>query len=160
MGQRISDLNQSEQTWVVGNIELAHEIAKAYGLDIAEGAHLNPSELDAAWAAWLAGHDRTNEDPNPFINAFGLAFGAHLVDRLGLEWKVIQDDLGTEMAVWGREGEVTIFPANLVGKRYVAGTTRFFDDVAAQTEDRVREVRAELGGTRQSGLRGLFHRDR
>ena len=31
--------------------------------------------LDAAFTAWLAQHDPKKEDPNPSINAFGIAFG-------------------------------------------------------------------------------------
>jgi hypothetical protein len=53
-----------------------------------------PDAPDAAWAARLAGHARGQEDPNPYINAFGLAFGAYLVDRLGLAWKVVSDKDG------------------------------------------------------------------
>ena len=30
---------------------------------------------------------------------FGVAFGQYLVDDLGLSWKVVEDQYGTEMAV-------------------------------------------------------------
>ena len=83
------------------------------------------------------------DDPNVFINAFGIAFGWYLVDRLELEWKVVQDKDGTEIAVWGRDGNILVFPPNLVGKRFSAGTTSFFADVAKQTEDAVVQVRAQ-----------------
>jgi len=141
MAQRITDLNDSERKWVRGNFELAGAIAQAYGLPVEPGDPLDPRTLDAAWAAWFGGQDRGTDDPNTYINAFGIALGQYLVDRLGLEWRVVQDEAGTEMAVWGKVGDVLVFPPNLVGKRYVAGTTQFFASVAAQIEERVRHVR-------------------
>jgi Domain of unknown function (DUF3806) len=159
--QTITDLKPAEQQWVAGNVELAGKIAATLGLDVARGEVIGPEALDTAWAAWLAGHARRQEDPNPFINAFGLAFGAHLVERLGLEWKVVRDEYGTEIAVWGHEGNILVFPPNLVGKRYVAGTQRFFADVAAKTEEQVGHVRAQVadGGAKPSRLGRLFRRN-
>lgn len=158
MGQTITDLNDAERQWVASNVELAGKIAESVGLDVVTGQDLGPDALDAAWGAWLAGHSRGEEDPNPYINAFGLAFGAYLVDRLGLEWKVVSDKDGTEMAVWGREGDILVVPPNLVGKRYVAGTKRFFADVAAKTEEQVGRVRAQAAhaGTKSGGLGRFF----
>jgi hypothetical protein len=160
VGQTIADLNDAERQWVAGNVELAGRIAESVGLDVTPGQILGPDPLDA-WAAWLAGHTRGEEDPNPYINAFGLAFGAYLVDRLGFEWKVVSDKDGTEMAVWGREGDILVFPPNLVGKRYVAGTQRFFADVAANTEAQVGRVRAQAAdaGPKSGGLGRFFRRN-
>ncbi len=156
MSQTITDLNESERQWVANNVELAGEIAKSVGVEVVPGQVLVPEVLDAAWGAWLGGHERGQEDPNPYINAFGLAFGAYLADRLALEWKVVQDKDGTEIAVWGREGDILVFPPNIVGKRYVAGTLRFFADVAARTEEQVGRVRARVadGGEKSGGKSG------
>lgn len=160
MGQKISDLNLSEQQWVARNVDLAGEIAKVYGLPVEPGDPLDPQMLDAAWAAWLADHARGEEDPNPYINAFGCAFGAYLVERLGLEWRVVEDKHGTEMAVWGQEGDVLVFPPNLVGKRYVAGTTTFFADVAAKTVESVTKVRGQVGDGKPGGIGRFFRGSR
>ena len=160
MAQKISELTLSEQQWVASNIELAGEMAKAYGLAVEPGDRLDPEVLDTAWATWLAGHERGGEDPNPYINAFGVAFGDYLAGHLGLEWRIVEDSHGTEMAVWGREGDVLVFPQNLVAKRYVDGTTIFFADVAAKTEESVTRVRAEIGDTKQTGLGRFFRGSR
>jgi len=82
--------------------------------------------LDEAFARWLDMHDPTHEDPNPYINAFGIAFGQYLVDHCGLKWMVVIDDQGTEMAVRGQPGDVLIFPSNFVAKRYVSRQKNFF----------------------------------
>ncbi len=142
MDQKILDLRVSEQEWVAQNIELAGAIAQAVGLPVQPGDQLDPTTLDSAWSAWLAGHARGQEDPNPDINAFGCALGDWFVRHLGLEWKLVQDAAGTELAVWGREGDILLFPPNLVGKRYVAGTARFFADIASNVEEQVRQIRA------------------
>lgn len=160
MGQKITELNPSERQWVASNIELAGEIAKAYGLAVEPGDRLDPQVLDTAWAAWLTDPERGDEDPNPYINAFGLAFGDYLLERLGLEWRVVEDRQGTEMAVWGKEGDVLVFPPNLVGKRYVAGTTSFFAEVAATTEESVTRVRAETSDNKPGGLGRFFRGNR
>jgi hypothetical protein len=72
-------------------------------------------ELDALWAASLAEPDPVI-DTNTLINAVGLAFGQHLVDRLGVRWVVVTDECGTEAAHEPR-GDLLMFPPNLVGKR-------------------------------------------
>jgi hypothetical protein len=160
VGQEISDLNPSEQQWVGSNVELAGEIAKGYGLAVEPGDSLDPQMLDTAWASWLVDHVRGEEDPNPYINAFGVAFGDHLLRRLGLEWKIVEDKHGTEMAVWGHEGDVLVFPLNLVGKRYVDGTTTFFADVAGRTEESVTRIRGQIGDSKSSGFGRFFRGNR
>lgn len=76
------------------------------------------------------------------INALGLAFGQYLVDRLGLVWKLVEDEHGTEVAVHGQVGDVLVFPPNLVAKRLEDRVTGFFVPVAAQIEQQVADVRS------------------
>ena len=64
------------------------------------------------------------------------------------------------MAVWGQVGDVLVFPPNLVGKRYVEGTTTFFADVAAKTEESVTRIRAQVGDGKPSGLGRFFRGNR
>jgi hypothetical protein len=158
VGQRISDPSPSERAWVTANVELAGEIAKTYGLPVERGDSLDPATLDAAWTAWLGSHERGAEDPNPYINAFGMSLGQHLVDRLGLEWKVVEDEGGTEMAVWGEAGDILVFPPNLVAKRYVAGTTDFFAAIATQIQDTAGKVRKEVSAEPRPGIGRFFRR--
>lgn len=159
MGQTIRDLNDAERRWVGQNVELATDYAESLGIRVDAGETLGPDALDAAWSVWLEGHAEEQDDPNPYINLFGVAFGAHLVRRLGLEWKVVSDEQGTEIAVWGRDGDILVFPPNLVAKRYDEGTHRFFADVAAWIEERVGQVRTEAAGSDKGpGRVGRFFR--
>lgn len=76
------------------------------------------------------------------INALGMALGQYLVDRLGLDWKLVEDEYGTEVAVHGQPGDVLVFPPNLVAKRLETRTVGFFEPVAGQIERQLGELRA------------------
>lgn len=134
--QRIEDPNRAESEWVAAHVGMAADLAAGFA-----GAGAIPptvDELDALWAAWLAESGRA-EEANDVINAVGLAFGQRLVEDLGMRWVVVTDELGTEMAVHEPLGDVLVFPANLVAKRWESGQTGFlrpvFDEVAARLND-------------------------
>jgi hypothetical protein len=78
-----------------------------------------------------------------FLNAFGIALGQHLVEHLGLEWMIAEDDQGSEIAVWGRAGDVLVFPPNLVAKRYVDRIPEFFEETVTQLAAQVMRIRAQ-----------------
>ncbi len=147
MGQKLSDLNPSEMSWVSENVGAARQAVVASGYPLADGAPVDPPALDAAWTAWLSRWVAGTEDANPSVNMFGVAFGQYLVDHLGLSWKVVEDEYGTEMAVHGQPGDILVFPPNLVAKRLESRTTDFFVPVAAGIEAQVAKVRdAGSGG--------------
>jgi hypothetical protein len=133
VGQRIMDVNAAERTWIAGNQRVVRSFAIDSGVLTDVLAPVDPVVLDAAWAAWLEMHLRGEEDPNSVINAFGIAFGQVLVDRLGLEWKVVSDVV-TEIALCGQPGDIVIYPQNLVARRYIARSTRFFAELATEME--------------------------
>jgi hypothetical protein len=133
VGQRIMDVNEAERTWIAGNQQVVRSFATDCGVLTDEFAPLDPPVLDAAWAAWLEMHLRGEEDPNSIINAFGMAFGQVLVDRLGLRWKIVSDAV-TEIALHGQPGDIVIYPQNLVARRYIARSTRFFAELATEME--------------------------
>lgn len=124
---------------------MSRSFAKLYdgGQDV-EGVP-TAAALDRAWSAWLAQWEstpaETREDPNPFINAVGIALGQHLVDALGLRWVIVTDQYGTEVAVHGDPGNVLIFPPNLVGKRFASRTTGFIAPL-------IEQVCADIGRSR------------
>jgi hypothetical protein len=112
--------NASELDWIESCLRKAKEIAgDADGL-------MDLPDMDEAWGRWLDSHDPEVEDPNPVINAFGIAFGQHIIDDLGLNWAVVSDEHGTEMCVHGQPGDVLVYPCNFVSKRYVSRQKDFF----------------------------------
>ena len=141
MAQMISELNDAEQMWVQDNVAAARRYVEDAGHPV-DGPPLDPAALDVAWSFWLHGWPADQEDPNPVINAIGLAFGQYLVEHLGLAWKVVEDEFGTEIAVHGDPGDILVFPANLVAKRLESRETDFLVPVAAWMEEQVTMVRA------------------
>jgi hypothetical protein len=133
--QTIEPPNDAEAEWVRTNV---------MGVREAAGGEASPAQIDELYAGWFeewtAKPEEDREDPNPMINAFGLAFGQVLVDELGLDWAVVTDKYGTEIAVHGQPGDLLVFPPNLVAKRFERGETHFlqpiYQEIAAQVAER------------------------
>ncbi|MFA5261460.1 MAG: DUF3806 domain-containing protein [Candidatus Omnitrophota bacterium] len=121
MEQKIEEPNQAELNWIDENLCKIREI-----LGISAEQSIELKDLDDAFGKWLDSHNPENEDPNPFINAFGIAFGQYLIDHIGLKWAVVTDDHGTEIAVHGQPGDALVFPPNFISKRYVGKQKNFF----------------------------------
>jgi hypothetical protein len=130
--QRIEDPRPPELAWVAGYVGMAERLAAArLGTTGPPGV----DELDALWAGWLEASPRA-EEANDMVHAVGLAFGQRLVDELGMRWMVVTDEYGTEMAAHEPRGNMLVFPANVVAKRWDSRETGFlrpiYDDAAAK----------------------------
>jgi hypothetical protein len=143
LGRRILEVNEAERTWIAGNQQVVRSFAIERGVLLDKLAPLDPPVLDAAWAAWLEMHVRGEDDPNSIINAFGMALGQVLIDRLGLEWKIVSDAV-TEIALCGQPGDIVIYPQNLVARRYMSRTTQFFVELAAEMEQSLHRLPGHL----------------
>ena len=75
------------------------------------------------------------------ITALGAAFGAHLIDICDLEWRMVSDEFGVDLAVVGQPGDIVIAPLSVTAKRVDEGVTRFFEDFAATARARIAEIR-------------------
>ena len=126
----ISEPNDAELTWVREHVEATADFAAQFGLP----ERPSVDELDALWAAWLP--NGAPENANAVVHMIGFSFGQHLVDDFGLRWVVISDEQGTEMAVYREEGDVTLFPANLVAKRWETRDTEFLRPIYDQVATR------------------------
>ena len=62
-------------------------------------------------------------DPTPFQQMFGVVVGEYLRKKLGMEWVIITDDYGTDLAIWAQAADGTDVyscPIVVVGKRFSA----------------------------------------
>jgi hypothetical protein len=147
--QKVEAPNEAESEWVKKNVDVAKALVAAHrgdDVDAAVAAALpNLADLDEAYAAWYEGWQAqppaNREDPNPYINAVGMAFGQRFVDELGFRWAVVTDEHGTEIAVHGDPHDFLVFPPNLVAKRFERGETRFLEFLYTEIAGRVRELR-------------------
>jgi hypothetical protein len=140
MSPKLSKPNNAERDWIVLNLAVTRELIADFNGGVSD---IQPSLLDSTFAAWLSLHEPDTEDPNPVINAFGIAFGQYLVEQLQLSWTVASDKHGTEMAVHGQPGNILVYPLNLVAKRYTARETGFFVPLFREFQNQIETVRAE-----------------
>jgi hypothetical protein len=119
---QVDPLNDAERDWVAAHVAAAR---RALG-----ESELTPAALDALWEE-TRGTEPSEQ--NDRVNVVGLALGQHLVDRFGLEWAVVGDEHGTEIAVHG-PSDFTVFPTNFVAKRYETGERHFIEPFVAEVE--------------------------
>ena len=129
MGQRIEILTEAERAWVAENVARARDLGRKYGGDPETSSAPSLAALDAIWSVFGAHLRSSGEDPNFLINMIGLAFGQRLVDELGLEWAVVTDEHGTEIAVHGQPNDILVFPTNAMAKRWTSGDENFVVDL-------------------------------
>ena len=106
-----------EKRWMAGIQMRALMLARAHG-DPATATSPSFEALDRAWAVEGALLRASSGDPNSLIQALGIALGQHLVDHHKLDWCVATDAFGTEVACYGRNGDVLVYPLNLIAKRW------------------------------------------
>jgi hypothetical protein len=145
---KVSALTDTEQAWVQQQLAAAARFVSDYG-SARGGSGL--AALDHAWASWLDRQIVDPQDPNPVINAVGIAFGQALIDALdGFGWVIASDAQGSDLAVSGlpgsatgsarklaAAGDVLVYPANVVAKRYESRTAVF---LAALHTEMVRDI--------------------
>jgi hypothetical protein len=141
MEARIEALGDGERKWIEAHLGIARSFVGSFAGIEPTGERPALHDLDAAWSAWLPQWER--HDPNHIINAVGIAIGEHLIAALDLRWVVATDEYGTELAVHGEPGNVIVYPANLVAKRFESRTAGFIAPLVSQMVEDIRRVRAE-----------------
>jgi hypothetical protein len=121
MKQKVEEPNQAELDWINENLIKIREV-----LGISSDQNIELKDLDDTFGKWIDNHNPEDEEPNPIINAFGIAYGQYLIDHIGLKWAVVTDEHGTEIAVHGQPNDALVFPPNFVAKRYFGKQKNFF----------------------------------
>jgi len=144
MEQKIDPLTNNEEAWVTTQLENAARLVGEYSPSDA-GQPLTLAALDRAYAAWVTSGPSDGNQIDAIINAVGLAFGCFLVDQVGFKWVIATDQYGTDMAIYALPGtgDVLVYPANFVAKRWERRETNFlqrsFQQIALQVEQVKRE---------------------
>jgi hypothetical protein len=104
-----------EQQRIAGAVEAL----AASGVDIDSLDSLGAA-LDAAFVAWDATPEAQREPHDRIIERFALGIGEHLSRHTNLDWQVVTDAFGTDLAVAdGRRGDFVVVPMNLVAVRWL-----------------------------------------
>jgi hypothetical protein len=143
--RKFEPLTEAEEEWVKATLASARNFVCDYD---PEGGDNEASldSLDRAFKNYLAIESDTNT-ANDVVLAVGVAFGSTLVSHLGFEWVIASDDYGTDLAVLARPGcgDVTIFPSDLVSKRYERREAPFLADAFAQIKESLNKIAEEWG---------------
>lgn len=142
MNQKIESPNAAENNWIARSLELAASLAGRYG--VGAGVVLEPATLDRVLVRWVDDRSPQREAPNDVCNAIGLAFGQWLVAQLGMEWAVVTDEHGTDIAVHSEPGGILVFPTSAVAKRLSGKEVPFLEDLFAQMAADIAQVRREF----------------
>ena len=139
MTRRTLKLGPKEQELITDNLRLAHALVIQYArIDVRPP--IDPPTLDTTYTAWTLERSHSDEGFEVNLEAFALAFGQYLVDRLGMEWVVVSDSEGTELAVHAKVGEITLYPQSMVKKRFAARQTGFFQPAYVEVRRKIEEA--------------------
>ena len=149
--QKIYPINASEAAWIKIQLENTVKFVEGFSPEDSEQA-LRLAALDRAFAAWVASEPTDTDLINAVINYVGIAFGQALVNGMGLEWVIATDEHGSDLAVYGfpGRGDVLIYPANFVAKRWERRETVFLEKAYHQIGDDLRAVFRKWQGPSQS----------
>jgi hypothetical protein len=142
MKQKIDPISEGERAWVAAQLVNASDFVGAFSAEDV-GKTLSLAALDRAFAAWMAsGTADDAENVNKIINSVGVAFGRFLVEGLGLKWVIATDEHGSDLAVYGLPGtgDVLLYPANFIAKRWERQETNFLEESYRQIERQVRSI--------------------
>jgi hypothetical protein len=92
---------------------------EAAGVDVDDLESLGAA-LDASFAEWASAPEQDREPHDRIIERFALGIGEHLHRHTDLDWQVVTDAFGTDLAVAdGMRGDFVVVPLNLVAVRWL-----------------------------------------
>lgn len=104
-------------------ISAAVEAVVAEGVDVDDVASIGAG-LDRAYLAWRDAPEEERPDHAAVVERYALAIGEHLDRQTDLDWQVVTDVFGTDLALTeGFKGTFVVVPHNLVAGRWMRGET-------------------------------------
>ena len=139
----IKAISEEEVNWIQEQMQSGAQFV-AHFTDEAGSVGSLP-DLDSAWAAWVATSPTEIDDINHAINSIGIPFGAILVSTGLFSWCIASDEWGTDLAVRALpdRGDVLVYPADFVSKRWESRTTYFLEDALPQIMEHVSKVQQD-----------------
>ncbi len=140
---RFEELDVNLKTWIEFQInEGSQMLRNLAGED--EEASILLGLLDEAFSNAL-GQEWDEEMVTTILNCIGVNFGQYLVDRVGFEWWIVEDEYGRDLAVVacrGR-GDVTVYPIDFIAKRWDRKEDYFLEDAFRKIVTTVEKVKSE-----------------
>lgn len=106
-----------------GRIDAALAALAEEGVDVDDLDSLSAG-LDAAYRAWEQSPEGARPDHAAVVERYALGIGEHLERHTDLDWQVVTDVFGTDLALTeGFKGTFVVVPHNLVAGRWMRGET-------------------------------------
>ncbi len=104
-------------------IAVAVAALEADGVDLDDTASIG-SAYDRAYREWAATPEDSRPDHAEIVDRFGIGIGEYLHRHTDLDWQIVTDVFGTDLAVAdGFSGSFSAVPGNLVAARWMRGET-------------------------------------
>jgi len=131
--QHFELLPESELSQVESDAARAKEFLNAY----VPGAAGSLADFDKAFLAWQreARHRFSSKD---VIAMLGAQLGQRLVSELDMEWVVVTDQYGRDVAVRSKQFEVISFPFASVAKRVESGQYEFMEGIYYAVQEAIK----------------------
>ena len=135
-------ITRAERDWIDAQIRAGRDFVQKWASD---HSTLDLAALDSAWSAWMATSAAAIDEINHAINSIGIPFGLILTQTGEWEWCIAADDWGTDLAVRAlpERGDMVLYPANFVSKRWESRTCNFLERAFPQIMDQVDRLRRE-----------------
>lgn len=112
--------------------------AEAMGIDLESAASLQDA-YENYFDEMLLTAPAERGDPTVALTTIGMALGEHLVRAIGLEWRVVSDEEGTDLALFHAASNGVLFPVDPVAQHWTAQRRRwlieFVQELSAQLRD-------------------------
>jgi hypothetical protein len=157
MEQKVKELTEKESAWVQQQLDGAAKLVEIMAPEAA-GQPLTIKSLDQAFAAWMALEQDDADVTNAVINQVGIGFGKLLVEKLPLRWVIAVDKQGSDLALYGLpgKGDVLIYPANLVAKRWERRETNFLEKCFEETAAHIKALSSGTTPAQPEKKKGFF----
>ncbi|MDP1588227.1 MAG: DUF3806 domain-containing protein [Prosthecobacter sp.] len=144
--QQITD---AELQWIESQLAAGKNFVAHYS---SRHRDLSLEALDEAWTAWMATSQSDADEINHAINCIGIPFGSLLISTGEFAWCIASDDWGTDLAVRALpdRGDVLVYPADFVSKRWESRTTDFLVAAFPQIMEHVSQLRQKWVSTCRS----------
>jgi Domain of unknown function (DUF3806) len=110
-------------------IEGAVAAVEAEGVDVDDVESIGAG-LDRAYVTWQSAPESERPDHAAVVERYALAIGEHLHRHTDLDWQLVTDVFGTDLALTeGFKASFVVVPHNLVAGRWMRGETGWIPPV-------------------------------
>ncbi len=139
MEAKIDPLTDEEKAYLDRQLGAATQFIRNFAPADADKS-VTPEILDRAYTNWYSQNPEDKDEINRVINICGALIGEFFIRTvdIGFKWVNATDQYGSDLAIFALpgQGDILIYPTNLVAKRYERGETGFMAQlVAVMSED-------------------------